>query len=130
MQKGDILGNEFRVRILPEEALVYVHYINNSSLQQFMYGTRGAEFYGDSRMTGQAEFVRVPRGSVNLLPTPDHVPNEQALHLSDILPTSYHAIADTGVEKGDTVAIWGPIPIGLYAAKWAQIKGASRVYCY
>ena len=63
------------------------------------------------------------------------------------MPTSYHAVVDTGVEKGDTVAIWvrsrvrryrdrllnsnvlfqGLGPIGLYAAKWAQIKGASRV---
>lgn len=27
--------------------------------------------------------------------------------LSDILPTAYHAVVDTGVEKGDVVGIWG-----------------------
>jgi threonine dehydrogenase-like Zn-dependent dehydrogenase len=27
--------------------------------------------------------------------------------LSDILPTSYHAVVDTGVEKGDVVGVWG-----------------------
>ena len=27
--------------------------------------------------------------------------------LSDILPTSYHAIEDTKVEKGDIVGVWG-----------------------
>lgn len=29
------------------------------------------------------------------------------IDLSDILPTSYHAVVDTGVEKGDVVGIWG-----------------------
>lgn len=66
-------------------------------------------------------------GNVNLLPVPDNVPDEQALYLSDILPTSYHAVVDTGVNEGDTVAIWGLGPIGILAAFWAKFKGASRV---
>ncbi|KAJ3493056.1 hypothetical protein NLJ89_g11102 [Agrocybe chaxingu] len=91
---------------------------NNSSLQNVMYGHRDAGFFGYSHFTGgfpggQAEFVRVPKGEVNLLPIPDEVPDEQALYLSDIIPTSYHAVVDTGVEKGDVVGIW--------------LKGASRV---
>lgn len=44
-------------------------------------------------------------GDVNCLPIPDEVPDEKALYLSDILPTSYHCVTDTGVEKGDTVGI-------------------------
>jgi threonine dehydrogenase-like Zn-dependent dehydrogenase len=97
-----------------------------------MYGQRDAGFFGYSHFTGgfpggQAEYVRVPKGNVNLLPIPDNVSDEKALYLSDILPTSYHAVVDTGVEKGDVVGIWGLGPIGMYAAKWAQIKGASRV---
>ncbi|KAJ2936083.1 hypothetical protein H1R20_g1012, partial [Candolleomyces eurysporus] len=84
---------------------------NNSSLQQLMYITRDAGFYGYSHTTGgftggQAEYVHVPRGSVRLLPIADHVLDEQVLYLSDILPTSYHAVVDTGVGKGETVAIW------------------------
>lgn len=67
------------------------------------------------------------KGNVNLLPIPDNVTDEQALYLSDILPTSYHAVVDTGVEQGDTVAIWGLGPIGLLVAHWAKFKGASRV---
>ena len=55
---------------------------------------------------GQAEYVRVPFGSVNLLPIPDDVTDEQALYLSDILPTSLHAVEDTGVNEGDVVGIW------------------------
>jgi threonine dehydrogenase-like Zn-dependent dehydrogenase len=76
---------------------------------------------------GQAEYVRVPKGNVNLLPIPDSVPDELALYLSDILPTSYHAVVDVGVKKGDVVGIWGLGPIGQCAARFALMKGASRV---
>lgn len=61
---------------------------------------------------GQATHVRVPYGNVNLLKIPDDVPDEQALYLSDVLPTSYHAVVDTGVEEGSTVGVWGAGPIG------------------
>ncbi|THU98140.1 GroES-like protein [Dendrothele bispora CBS 962.96] len=105
---------------------------NNSSLQNYMYGQRDAGFFGYSHFTGgfpggQAEYTRVPFGEVNLLPIPDNVPDEKALYLSDILPTSYHTVVDTGVNKGDVVGVWGLGPIGLCAAKWAFLKGASRV---
>lgn len=76
-----------------------------------MWGQRDAAFFGYSHMAGgfpggQAEYVRVPKGNVNLLPIPDGLPDEKVLYLSDILPTSYHAVVDTGVEKGDVVGIW------------------------
>ncbi|EUC58590.1 alcohol dehydrogenase [Rhizoctonia solani AG-3 Rhs1AP] len=105
---------------------------NNSSLQNAMYGTRDGGFFGYSHLTGgfpggQAEYVKVPYGNVNLLPIPDHVTDEQALYLSDIIPTSYHCVVDTGVKEGDIVAIWGLGPIGQCAARWAQLKRAKRV---
>ncbi|KAF9482310.1 GroES-like protein [Pholiota conissans] len=105
---------------------------NNSSLQNAMYGQRDAGFFGYSHFTGgfpggQAEYVRVPKGKINLLPIPDSIPDEKALYLSDILPTSYHAVVDTGVKKGDVVGIWGLGPLGMYAAKWCQLIGASRI---
>ncbi|KAF9254166.1 GroES-like protein [Marasmius fiardii PR-910] len=105
---------------------------NNSSLQNYMYGQRDAGFFGYSHFTGgfpggQAEYVRVPFGNVNLLPIPDEVSDARALYLSDVLPTSYHSVIDTGVKKGDVVGIWGLGPIGQCAARWALLKGASRV---
>ncbi|KAJ7314492.1 GroES-like protein [Mycena albidolilacea] len=105
---------------------------NASGLQNAMYGHRDAGFFGYAHFTGgfpggQAEFVRVPKGNVNLLPIPDSVPDEKALFLSDILPTSYHAVVDSGVKKGDVVGIWGLGPIGQCAARFALMKGASRV---
>ena len=56
---------------------------------------------------GQAEYVRVPYGDVNLLKLPADVPDEKGLYLSDVLATSWNCVVDTGVEKGDVVAIWG-----------------------
>ncbi|QRW23834.1 alcohol dehydrogenase [Rhizoctonia solani] len=49
--------------------------------------------------------VQVPYGNVNLLPIPDNV-IEQAIYLSDVIPTSYHCVVDTGVKEGDIVAVW------------------------
>jgi len=105
---------------------------NDSSLMQTMYGGRDAGFFGYSHFTGgfpggQAEYVRVPIGEVNCLPIPDDVSDEEAIYLSDVLPTSYHCVVDTGVTDGDTVAIWGLGPIGLAAARWCQLKGAKRI---
>jgi len=97
-----------------------------------MYGHRDAGFFGYSHLAGgfpggQAEYVRVPFGEVNLLKIPDNVTDEQALYLSDVLPTSYHAVVDTGVKEGDVVGVWGLGPIGQCVARWCQVKGAKRV---
>jgi len=71
----------------------------------------------------------MPFGDVNLLKIPDNVPDEKALFLSDVLPTSYNCVVDTGLYGGETVGIWGMGPIGLFCAKWAFLKGAKRVIC-
>jgi threonine dehydrogenase-like Zn-dependent dehydrogenase len=71
--------------------------------------------------------VRVPFADVNCYPVPDDVPDEKALYMSDVLVTSLHAVDMAEVKEGETVAIWGLGPIGLCAARWAQIRGASRV---
>lgn len=105
---------------------------NNSSVQNSLYGNRTAGILGYSHFVGgyaggQAEYVRQPFADVNLLKVPEGVTDEQALYLSDVLPTSYNCVVDTGVHEGDVVGIWGMGPIGLFAAKWAFLKGASRV---
>lgn len=97
-----------------------------------MYGGRTAGMFGYSHFTGgfaggQSEYTRVPYGDVNLLPLPDDVPDEEGLFLSDVLCTSWHAVVDTGVKKGDVVAIWGGGPIGQMAADFSLLNGASKV---
>jgi hypothetical protein len=101
-----------------------------------MYGTRDAGFFGYSHFTGgfaggQAEYVRVPFGEVNCLVVPDEVKDEQALYLSDVLPTSYHAVADTGVKKGDIVGIWVRFSYVSFVP-WIDLSigiGAHRTLC-
>lgn len=97
-----------------------------------MYGGQTAGMFGYSHFTGgfaggQAEYVRVPLGDVNLLRIPDDVPDEKALYLSDVLATSYNCVKDTAVYKGDEVAIWGAGPIGQMAGVFAVNEGASKV---
>ncbi|ORY64738.1 GroES-like protein [Leucosporidium creatinivorum] len=106
--------------------------VNTSSVQQEMYGNQSSGFVGYSHFTGgfaggQSEYVRMPFGDANLLKIPEGVPDETALYLSDVLVTSYHQVMDSGVKEGDIVGIWGLGAIGLLAAKWALLKGASRI---
>lgn len=97
-----------------------------------MYGGQTAGMFGYSHFTGgfaggQAEYVRVPLGDVNLLAIPDDVPDEKALYLSDVLATSYNCVKDTAVYKGDEVAIFGAGPIGQMAGIFAVHDGASKI---
>ncbi|KAI1266330.1 GroES-like protein [Xylariaceae sp. FL1019] len=105
---------------------------NSSSLAKAMYGSQTAGMFGYSHFTGgfaggQAEYVRVPLGDVNLLEIPDGVPDEQALYLSDVLPTAYNAVHDTAVYEGDEVAIFGAGPIGQMAGVFALEAGAKKI---
>ena len=105
---------------------------NANTLENAMYGGRTAGMFGYSHFTGgfaggQAEYVRVPYGNVNLLPLPDDVPDEKALYLSDVLATSWNCVVDTGVKDGDVVAIWGAGPIGVMCAEMSFTNGAKRV---
>ncbi|TGO22688.1 hypothetical protein BPAE_0158g00070 [Botrytis paeoniae] len=105
---------------------------NSNTIENGMYGGRTAGMFGYSHFTGgfaggQAEYVRVPFGDVNLLKLPSNVPDEKGLFLSDVICTSWNCVVDTGVEKGDVVAIWGAGPIGQMCAEFAFMNGASRV---
>ncbi|KAM7182824.1 GroES (chaperonin 10)-like protein [Rhypophila sp. PSN 637] len=104
---------------------------NASNPHEKMYGSRMGGIFGYSHFMGgyaggQAEFVRVLLVENNLLKLPDSVPDEKGLYLSDVLPTSYHAVNYTGIKEGDVVAIWGLGPIGFMACFWAKKRGAKR----
>jgi len=105
---------------------------NANTIENTMYGGRTAGFLGYSHFTGgyaggQAEYVRVAHGDVNLLHLPDDIPDERGLYLSDVLATSWHCVVDTGVKEGDVVAIWGGGPIGQMCAEMSFMNGAKRV---
>ncbi len=76
---------------------------------------------------GQAEYLRVPYANVGPAVVPEELTDEQALFLTDILPTSYWGVEQGGVKEGDTVVVLGCGPVGLLTIKWAALKGAKRI---
>src|SRR6185437_11992752 len=104
----------------------------NASIAETLYGYSGAALFGYSHMMGgyaggQAEFVRVPFADVGPIKVPENLSDEQVLFLSDIFPTGYMAAEQCGIRPGDTVAVWGCGPVGLFAIKSARLLGAERV---
>lgn len=76
----------------------------------------------------QAEYVRVPFGDNSLYKLPDLVSYENALMLSDILPTGFEIGVINGKTKpGDVVAVVGAGPVGLAAMMTAGFYGASKI---
>ncbi len=97
-----------------------------------MFGHSPAGLFGYSHMTGgyaggQAEYVRVPFANVGPIKIPDGMEDDQVLFLSDILPTGWMAAENCQIEEGDTVAVWGCGPVGLFAIQSAKAMGAHRV---
>jgi threonine dehydrogenase-like Zn-dependent dehydrogenase len=52
---------------------------------------------------------------------------EDAVLLTDVVPTGYQAAEQGGIQKGDTVVVFGAGPIGIMAARCAWLFGAGRV---
>jgi threonine dehydrogenase-like Zn-dependent dehydrogenase len=103
-----------------------------SDATETMYGYPTAGVFGYSHLTGgyaggQAEYVRVPFSNVGPIVVPDHLEDDKVLFLSDILPTGWMAAENCEIEPGDTVAVWGCGPVGLFAVQSALIMGAHRV---
>jgi threonine dehydrogenase-like Zn-dependent dehydrogenase len=76
---------------------------------------------------GQAEGARVPFADTNLLPLPEDVSDEQALFLTDILPTGYMGAEFAEVAPGDVVVVFGCGPVGTFAQRAAWLRGAACV---
>jgi threonine dehydrogenase-like Zn-dependent dehydrogenase len=53
--------------------------------------------------------------------------DEQALFLSDILPTGWQAAVQCDIEPTDTVVVWGCGPVGQMAIRSAILLGAAQV---
>jgi threonine dehydrogenase-like Zn-dependent dehydrogenase len=76
---------------------------------------------------GQAEYVRVPYSDVGPTVIPADMDPDDAVLLTDVVPTGYQAAEMGGIKKGDTVVVFGAGPIGIMAAKCAWLFGAARV---
>ncbi|MCG5433482.1 glutathione-dependent formaldehyde dehydrogenase [Mycobacterium sp. MYCO198283] len=103
----------------------------NAALQQPLLGYPSGGIYGYTHPFGgyagsHAEYIRVPFGDANCFPIPGDVTDEQALFLSDAVPTGFMGADFCDISGGDTVAVWGAGGVGVMAAKSALLLGADR----
>jgi threonine dehydrogenase-like Zn-dependent dehydrogenase len=76
---------------------------------------------------GQAEYVRVPYADVGPTVIPEGMDLDDAVLLTDVVPTGYQAAEMGGIQPGDTVIVFGAGPIGIMAARCSWLFGAGRV---
>ncbi len=79
---------------------------------------------------GQAEYVRVPYADVSPTVIPPGMDPDDAVLLTDVMPTGYQAAEMGGIQPGDTVVVFGAGPVGIIAAKSAWLFGAGRVIVF
>lgn len=95
------------------------------------FGAGGGAFGYTRRLGGydggQAEYVRVPFANTECLKIPPEIRDEEAIFLSDILPTGYYGTDITGVKPGDDVIVFGAGPVGYFAVLCAFLRGAAMV---
>jgi threonine dehydrogenase-like Zn-dependent dehydrogenase len=93
----------------------------------------GTVFFGGPDEAGgldglQAEYARIPFAGAVLVKLPEEISDDQAILMSDILPTSYMAAVMAEIKPSNIVAIFGCGPVGLFAITCAQHLGAGRVF--
>ena len=99
-----------------------------------VYGYLSSGLSGYSHMLGgyaggQAEEVRVPaRGRRTGQGAAPPQRQNRWLFLSDIFPTGYMAAENCNIEPGDTVAVWGCGPVGLFCIKMLLVSAYSRSF--
>jgi len=93
----------------------------------------GTCFFGGPKESGsihglQAEKARIPYANVGCVKLPDSVSDDDALMLSDIFPTGYFGAELAEIKPGDTVAVFGCGPVGLFAIVSAYLMEAGRIF--
>lgn len=97
-------------------------------------GPRGVSaFFGGPKPTGpfqglQAEKARIPFADNVLIKLFDNITDDQAILLSDIFPTAYYGADLAQIKTGNTVAVFGCGPVGLFSILSAQLMGAGRIF--
>ncbi|OUJ70570.1 zinc-dependent alcohol dehydrogenase [Hymenobacter crusticola] len=76
---------------------------------------------------GQAEYARVPYANVGPTVIPEGMDPDDAVLLTDVVPTGYQAAEMAGIQPGDTVVVFGAGPVGIMAARCCWLFGAGRV---
>jgi threonine dehydrogenase-like Zn-dependent dehydrogenase len=72
---------------------------------------------------GQAEYLRVPQAQYTHIKVPEGPPDERFVYLSDVLPTSWQAVAYADIPEGGSVTVLGLGPIGDMSSRVAKHLG-------
>ncbi len=104
----------------------------NAQIAETMYGYSGSALFGYSHIYGgyaggQAQYARIPFADVGPIKVENDLPDDKVLFLSDIFPTGYQGAVNANIKLGDTVAVWGCGPVGLFAIASAYMLGAGKV---
>ena len=88
----------------------------------------GAALFGYTKLYGevpggQAEYLRVPQAQYTHIKVPEGPPDERFVYLSDVLPTSWQAVAYAEIPEGGSVAVFGLGPIGDMSSRIARHLG-------
>jgi 2-desacetyl-2-hydroxyethyl bacteriochlorophyllide A dehydrogenase len=75
----------------------------------------------------QAQRAAVPHADLTLRRVPEGLSDEVALFAGDVMGTGYHAVQESSVRAGDSVAVLGMGPVGLSAVQVARVAGADPV---
>jgi len=75
----------------------------------------------------QAERALIPHANMTLRKVPAGVGDDVALFAGDVMGTGYHAVAQSEIQPGDSLAVLGLGPVGLCAAQVAVAAGAAPV---
>lgn len=92
----------------------------------------GGAFYGGPDITGgyhglQAEKARALFADAMLVPIPDSLSDEQAILLSDLMPTAWFATELVDLKEGENVLIFGCGPVGQLTIAAALLKGGRVI---
>jgi threonine dehydrogenase-like Zn-dependent dehydrogenase len=88
----------------------------------------GAALFGYTKLYGelaggQAEYLRVPQAHYTHIKVPEGPPDERFVYLSDVLPTSWQAVAYADIPEGGSVTVLGLGPIGDMSSRIAKHLG-------
>ncbi len=75
---------------------------------------------------GQAEYVRVPYADVSPTVIPQGMDPDDAVLLTDVVPTGYQAAEMGGIQPGDTVVVFGAGPRVFWAVNCWWMFGGGR----
>ncbi len=92
----------------------------------------GTTFFGGPEATGpfdglQAEYARIPYAHANLVKLPEELSDDEAILISDIYPTGYFGADLAEISPGDTVAVFGCGPVGMFSIISARLMDAGRI---